>query len=105
MRASKSLLITGAAIAILAGGIASRASAQMEPKTYVVCNQYDECWRVHEHLTSFPGDVHVVWHDDAWYQAHQHDEHTHWLADPADDHGWYDRDGVWHAFSEPPPNH
>jgi hypothetical protein len=109
MRASKSLFIKGAVIAFLAGTVVTAAHAQpdtatvqTESKTYVVCNQYDECWRVHEHLNTYPGDVHITWHDDAWYQAHQHDSHWRWLADPSDDHGWYDREGNWHAFSDGP---
>jgi len=107
MRASKSLIIKGAVAALLAAGtmMTSSAGAQSERTTYVVCNQYDECWKVHERLTTYPSDVQVVIHDDAWYQAHEHDTHWHWMAEPSDDHGWYDKDGAWHAFAGPPPEH
>ena len=107
MRISKSALIKGAAIALLATGtiMTSSAGAQTVTKTYVACNRYDECWKVREQYKNYPTDERIVIHDDTWYESHQHDTQWHWLSDRADDHGWYDKDGAWHAFSEAPPNH
>jgi hypothetical protein len=94
-------LAKGAVIAFAAAGalLASTASAA----TYTVCNQWNECWQVHEHLSTYPADVHVVWHDDAWRMQHEHDAQMKWLNNPSDDHGWYDKDGAWHAFGDSPP--
>jgi hypothetical protein len=72
------------------------ASADTVTKTYVACNQYDECWRVRERY-AYPSEQQIVIHDNDWYAAHQSDEHVHWLADPADGRGWYDRGGSWHG--------
>jgi hypothetical protein len=72
------------------------ASADTVTKTYVACNQYGECWRVHERY-AYPSDAQIVYHDADWYTAHQSDEHVRWMNDPADDRGWYDREGAWHA--------
>ena len=108
MRVSKSIVTMGSLAAAIAAGslVASAASAQPAPgaetvsKTYVVCNRYDECWRVHQRYTTYPADEQIVIHDSDWYDAHQHDTHWHWLNDPADDHGWYDKDGSWHRFHD-----
>ncbi|MHB8528794.1 MAG: hypothetical protein ACYC8V_04685 [Caulobacteraceae bacterium] len=101
MRASHSGILKGVLVAAVAAGALAASNAGAATKTYVVCNRWDECWRVHEHYTTYPSDVGVVWHDDAWYAAHEHDTHWHWLNDPANDHGWYDKDGVWHPFATP----
>ncbi|MDQ2762193.1 MAG: hypothetical protein M3Y22_01445, partial [Pseudomonadota bacterium] len=82
MTASKSALM-GAAIAAVAAGTLAASSAAAA--SYVVCNRYDECWRVHEKYTFYPADERVVYHDDAWYAQHQHDAHWRWLADPTND--------------------
>ncbi|HEY2177838.1 MAG TPA: hypothetical protein VGH15_04590 [Caulobacteraceae bacterium] len=100
MTLSKSLLVKGAMAGLVSAGVLAISTAAVA-KTYVVCNQYDECWRVHEHYTTYPADVKIVYHDDAWWATHEHDTHVHYrlLADPTDDHGWYDKDGVWHPFA------
>ena len=100
MRKSKTGLVMGTMIAAITAGTLAASSASAA--TYVVCNRYDECWKVHERYTTYPADLHVVWHDDAWYAAHEHDAHWRWLADPSDDHGFYDKDGVWHPFADVP---
>jgi len=100
MAVSKSFLVNGALIAVIAAGTLAATGAAA--KSYVVCNAYNECWRVHERYTTYPSDLHVVFHDDAWYTKHQHDTTWHFQADPTDDHGWYDKDGTWHAFAPPP---
>jgi hypothetical protein len=65
-------------------------------RTYVACNQYGDCWRVHKRYAY--GDVApITYYNSDWYDAHQNDEHVHWVADPDDDRGYYDRDRVWHA--------
>ena len=99
MAVSKSFL-NGALVAVIAAG--TMAATGAAAKSYVVCNAYDECWRVHERYTTYPSDLHVTFHDDAWWAAHEHDTHWHFQADPTDDHGWYDKDGTWHAFAPPP---
>jgi hypothetical protein len=72
------------------------ASADSVERTYIACNQYNECWRVHKRY-EYPSDQRIVFRDGDWYSAHQNDEHVRWLSDPADDRGWYDRDGSWHS--------
>jgi hypothetical protein len=42
-------------------------------------------------------DQKIIIHDGDWYEAHQGDARWHWLNDPADDRGWYDRDGNWRS--------
>jgi hypothetical protein len=103
MTLSKSALAKGA-IAGLVAAVSIAGSTAAAAKTYVVCNRWDECWRVHEHYTTYPSDVRIVYHDDAWWAAHEHDKDWHYrlLTDPSDDHGWYDKDGVWHPFGAPP---
>jgi hypothetical protein len=104
MTNSRTGLIKAALVAAVAAG--SLAAAAAKADSMVVCNQWDECWRVHEHYTTYPSDVQIIVHDDAWRASHEHDAHLKWLSDPADDHGWYDRDGKWHAFADtPPPEH
>ncbi len=63
--------------------------------TYVACNQFGECWRVHR-VYAYGPDAPITYYNSDWYAAHEHDEHVHWLADPADDRGYYDH-GRWHA--------
>jgi len=72
------------------------ASAKVVDKTYVACNQYGDCWRVHR-LYAYGKDAPITYYNGDWYAAHQNDEHIHWLADPADDRGYYVADGTWHA--------
>jgi hypothetical protein len=99
---SRTDLIKAALLAAVAAGSLVAASAKAD--SYVVCNRWDECWRVHERYTTYPPDVQITVHDDAWRESHEHDTHFRWLT-PPDDRGWYDRDGNWHAFaaSELPP--
>lgn len=70
------------------------SSAQTVDRTYVACNQYGECWRVHR-LYAYGADVPITYHNDDWYAAHQDDVHVRWLGDPDDDRGYYVR-GTWH---------
>jgi hypothetical protein len=96
-------MINAVAVALVAGGLASCASEEDEhvavaSNGYVVCNAYDRCWRVHRRYTTYPADQAIVYHDEAWWGANQNDTRWHFEADPADDQGYYDRDGVWHPF-------
>ena len=70
--------------------------AQTVESSYVACNQDGACWRVHR-LYAYGSDRPITYHNSDWYNAHQNDEHVHWLSDPADDRGYYERDGSWHA--------
>jgi hypothetical protein len=72
------------------------ASAQPSEHTYVACNQDGDCWRVHRRY-AYGSDAPITYYNSDWYDAHQSDEHVHWLSDPADDRGYYARDGQWHA--------
>ncbi len=84
--------LKGAVIAAMSGGVliatATAASAD------VVCNSAGECWHVHDRL-AYPADAGVVFHDDAWADAHR-DHHWRWRHD-RDDRGYY-RNGVWITF-------
>ena len=72
------------------------SSAQTVDRTYVACNQYNECWRVHQ-IYAYGPDAPITYYNSDWYAAHQHDEHVRWLSDPADDRGYYDREARWHS--------
>jgi hypothetical protein len=72
------------------------ASADSVVRTWVACNQYGECWRVHKRYAYGPSAP-ITYYNDDWYAAHQTDEHVHWLADPTDDRGYYLQDGSWHS--------
>ena len=76
--------------------ISTGASAQPAEHAYVACNQYGDCWRVHRRYAYGP-DAPITYYRSDWYDAHQNDEHVHWLADPQDDRGYYDRDGSWRS--------
>ena len=71
--------------------VASADSVQ----TYVACNQYGDCWRVHQRYAYGP-DAPITYYNSDWYDAHHGDEHVHWRPDPDNDRGYYDRDGSWH---------
>lgn len=98
MRILRAALGLGSYLAAIGGGslVATPAAADTVATTYVVCNQYDECWRVH-HRYAYPTDQEITVHDNDWYVAHQQDNHVRWQSDPSDDRGWYDRDGNWRA--------
>ncbi len=87
---SSLLAIAGATLTV-----PSIASAQTVEKTYVACNQYGDCWRVHK-LYAYGPDRPITYHNYDWYTAHHDDEHVHWLSDPDNDRGYYDQDGDWH---------
>ena len=96
MKAFKPTLLKSALVAAVAAGALAATTARAD--SVVVCNRWNDCWRVHDRYSDYPADVGVVFHDEAWRAAHEHDAAWHWLNDQADDHGWYDRDGNWHPF-------
>ena len=98
MRILTAALGLGSYLAVIAGSslVATAAVAEPASTNYVVCNQYSECWRVH-HKYAYPGDQQITVHDGDWYNAHQQDAQWHWLNDPSDDRGYYDRDANWRA--------
>jgi hypothetical protein len=96
MKTAKPMLLKTALAAAVALGTLAATTAKAD--SYVACNAWGSCWTVHDRYTDYPPDARVVIHDEAWRAAHEHDAHTRWLNDQADDHGWYDRDGNWHPF-------
>lgn len=89
---SSLLAIAGTATLMMAPTISSAETVE----TYVACNSDGVCWRVHK-IYAYGEDRPIRYYNSAWYDAHQHDVHVRWVADPSDDRGYYDRDGVWHA--------
>ena len=96
MRIITAALGLSSCLAIIAGSslVATPAAAEPDSRTYVVCNQSNECWRVH-HRYAYPGDQQLTVHEGDWYDAHQRD--AHWLNDPVDDRGYYDSDSNWRS--------
>jgi hypothetical protein len=83
-------------LAVICGGslASTAASADAVTTTYVVCNRFDECWRVHHHYT-YPSSVGIVYHDAGWWDTNRADTQYHFLADPDNDRGYYDEAGTW----------
>lgn len=71
-------------------------SADTVERTYVACNQFGDCWRVHK-LYAYGKDAPITYYNSDWYDSHQSDEHVHWLHDPDNDRGYYDREGHWRS--------
>jgi hypothetical protein len=90
LKLSSFLAIAGAT---LMGSSISRAAVE---ETYVACNQYSQCWRVHR-VYAYGPEAPITYYNSDWYAAHERDEHVRWLSDPADDRGYYDQDGRWHS--------
>ena len=84
------------AIAGATSMVATVASAVTVEKTYVACNQFHECWRVHR-LYAYGAGEPITYYNSDWYDAHRTDAHVHWLADPRSDRGYYDEGGRWHS--------
>ena len=75
--------------------VPTASSADTVEHSYVACNRDGDCWRVHR-MYAYGEDRPITYYNSDWYAAHQHDEHIHWRADPADDRGYY-VEGEWHA--------
>ena len=96
MRIKKTALGLSSALALLGGASVAPAISHADTvETYVACNQYDECWRVHKRYT-FNGEK-ITYHEASWYDAHQGDDKIRWVKDPDDDRGYYTREGTWHS--------
>jgi len=76
--------------------IPTAAKADSVEQTYVACNQFGDCWRVHKRYAYGP-DAPITYYNSDWYDTHRTDEHVHWLSDPDNDRGYYDRGGSWHS--------
>jgi hypothetical protein len=72
------------------------SSAQTVESSYVACNQDGACWRV-KRMYAYGADRPITYRNSDWYVAHQNDQNVRWLPDPADDRGYYEQDGRWHA--------
>ena len=94
MTGMKSAFLKGALITAVAVGAA--AATVTAASAAVVCNRYNECWTVKDHYTTYPRNMRIMYHDDAWRAAHATHRY-HWRADQNDDHGYY-RNGAWIAF-------
>ena len=92
MSIKKTVLGVTSSLSLLAGVSVApvMAHADTVEKTYVACNAYDQCWKVHK-TYSFNGEK-IVYHDANWTS-----DRVKWVADPADDRGYYMRDGSWHS--------
>lgn len=77
---------------LMAPGLANAAVEE----TYVACNQYGDCWRVHK-VYAYGAQTPITYYNSDWYAAHQHDQQIRWRPDPDNDRGYYDREGHWHA--------
>jgi hypothetical protein len=86
----------GSFLAVAGALMAPMLSSAAVSETYVACNQYGACWRVHE-MYAYGATAPITYYKSDWYDAHQHDVRVHWLADPANDRGYYDREARWHA--------
>ena len=71
------------------------STAQPVESSYVACNSYGACWRV-KRIYAYGEAQPITYRNSDWYVAHRDDSNVRWLADPADDRGYYDRDGRWH---------
>ena len=88
---SSFLAIAGAALMV-----PTASSAQTVDRSYVACNSYGDCWRVH-HIYAYGETTPIRYYNGDWYDTHLHDTHVRWVSDPADDRGYYERGGRWHA--------
>ena len=89
----------GAFAALASAALMAPTASSAQPvteTTYVACNQYSECWRVHR-IYAYGDTAPITYYKSDWYTTHMHDEPIHWLSDPTDDRGYYDREGHWRA--------
>jgi hypothetical protein len=97
MRKFHTALGLSSLLAIAGAALMAPTIANAQPAgSYVACNQDGACWRVHERY-AYGEAAPITYYNSDWYDAHQHDVHVHWLADPANDRGYYEHDGRWHA--------
>lgn len=80
----------------LAGATMVAPSQADTVTTYVACNSYGDCWRVHK-VYAYGESAPIRYYNSDWYAAHQADTKVHWVSDPTDDRGYYDQEHHWHA--------
>ena len=96
MKSLTTALGVGSFLATLGGGAMTPMAASAATVSYVACNQYGECWRVHRRY-AYGAAAPITYYKADWYDAHQSDAQVRWLPDPPDDRGYYVQDGTWHA--------
>ena len=96
MRVSQTVVGLCSILAMAGASSMAPTVTSAETVSYVACNQYGECWRVHRRYAYGP-DAPITYYHSDWYDTHQNDDHVRWLADPSDDRGYYDREGNWRA--------
>jgi hypothetical protein len=94
MKNLKKTLAAGALVATVAGG--AMALSATSASADVACNRYGECWRVTQRYATYPRNLGVTFHDDAWREQNRHGRY-HWRRDRTDDQGYYSR-GHWRRF-------
>jgi hypothetical protein len=94
MKNLKKTLAAGALIAAVSGG--ALALSATSASADVACNRYGECWRVTQRYTTYPSNLGVTFHDDAWREQNRHGRY-HWRKDRSDDQGYYSH-GHWRRF-------
>src|SRR4051812_37171462 len=55
------------------GGTVTVASAQPTGRTYVACNQFGECWRVHQRY-AYGEAAPITYYNADYYDSHRSDE-------------------------------
>jgi hypothetical protein len=83
-------------LAVAGATVPTISSAQVVESSYVACNSYGACWRV-KRIYAYGAERPITYRNVDWYVAHQNDPNVRWLPDPADDRGYYDQEGRWHA--------
>lgn len=98
MKILKTTLGVTSALALMSGSamFPTAAGAQPVERTYVACNQFGDCWRVHQRY-AYGEAAPITYYNADWYDAHRNDANVRWRADPTDDKGYYLRDGTWRA--------
>ena len=95
MKILKNTLAAGALLATVA--VSALAISATSAAADVACNRYGDCWKVSQRYTTYPRNLRVTFHDDAWRDLHSKGHRYHWREDRADDHGYYNR-GQWRPF-------
>jgi hypothetical protein len=96
MRIVTAAFALSSVIATMGGGALMPTAASAADQTYVACNQYGDCWRVHKRY-AYGAAAPITYYNADWYDTHRDDPNVHWLADPDNDRGYYERGGAWHA--------
>ena len=87
MRMFRNALRLSSFLAIAGASLMVPTVSSAQPASYVACNADGACWRVHR-VWAYGESAPIRYYNSDWYEAHQHDDHVRWLADPADDRGY-----------------